>query len=276
MFFYSPENAGPMDSSMTTSSEQVLPSPTKVLKRKSRHRRSNSKGSLSSILSGPGKSPTKEALHNELEITQMNVEHSTDMDISPSVFRYLGPGTALRDKCNKHKFCNKEECLNEKNLNDVCFGCDGGCSDHTCSSKRSSRASADVESNVGDDSPCSPTPVLYDIVENQNIENQTQTSIREKDSNENLNSSLESDTRITTETSFTTNTTTTTTTTTETTNQDNILEDNVNKSIKRTSSDPQMSPKRSHNSFRLDNIDAAEAVVVQRRERKFRPHKVKY
>ena len=40
--------------------------------------------------------------------------------------------------------------LSFRNLNDVCFGCDGGCSDATCSSKRSSRVSADVESNTCD------------------------------------------------------------------------------------------------------------------------------
>ncbi|KAK6971262.1 mitogen-activated protein kinase kinase kinase 12, partial [Biomphalaria glabrata] len=34
----------------------------------------------------------------------------------------------------------------DNNINDVCFGCDGGCSDATCSSKRSSQVSADVES----------------------------------------------------------------------------------------------------------------------------------
>ena len=45
---------------------------------------------------------------------------------------------------------NREAVANEKNLNDVCFGCDGSCGDTTCESKRSSRASAaDVESNDG-------------------------------------------------------------------------------------------------------------------------------
>jgi hypothetical protein len=52
--FFSPENIH-MDSSLTTSSELVLPSPTKVRMRKSRHRR-GSKGSLSSIFSSPAKS----------------------------------------------------------------------------------------------------------------------------------------------------------------------------------------------------------------------------
>lgn len=38
----------------------------------------------------------------------------------------------------------------EKSVNDVCFGCDGVCSDYICSSKWFSRISVDIESNVGD------------------------------------------------------------------------------------------------------------------------------
>ncbi|KAK6995548.1 mitogen-activated protein kinase kinase kinase 12, partial [Biomphalaria glabrata] len=44
----------------------------------------------------------------------------------------------------------------DNNFNDVCFGCDGGCSDATYSSKCSSQVSADVE-NTFDLSPM-PSP----------------------------------------------------------------------------------------------------------------------
>ncbi|XP_055871514.1 mitogen-activated protein kinase kinase kinase 13-like [Biomphalaria glabrata] len=60
----------------------------------------------------------------------------------------------------------------DNNINDVCFGCDGGCSDATCSSKRSSQVSADVESTF-----TSPADILED---QSNL-------VQEKDSNENLN-----------------------------------------------------------------------------------------
>jgi hypothetical protein len=106
--FFSPENIH-MDSSLTTSSELVLPSPTKVRMRKSRHRR-GSKGSLSSIFSSPAKSPTKDALHEELHAKQLQLQRSDPRDVSPGVFKYLGPGTAVREyKSNdEHEFgCHK-------------------------------------------------------------------------------------------------------------------------------------------------------------------------
>lgn len=75
--------------------------------------------------------------------------------MTPSSFKYLGPGTAVRDTIqatmDEERFSDYDNVLKKSNnLNDVCFGCDGGCSDVTCSSKRSSRVSADVESNICD------------------------------------------------------------------------------------------------------------------------------
>ena len=51
---------------------------------------------------------------------------------------------------------------NPRNLNDVCFGCNGECSDATCCSKRSSQISADVESNLADTPKHSPAHRLRD------------------------------------------------------------------------------------------------------------------
>ena len=132
---------------MTTSSEQVLPSPTKIRARKSRHRRNNSRGSSKDI-TPPVKSPSGEGgggaegesskgLHPQ-SIVVNYVQH--DDHVSPSAFRYLGPATAIRE----HHTEDEHEAVEggdpapsppkvvsdlHGNMNDVCFGCDGGCSD---------------------------------------------------------------------------------------------------------------------------------------------------
>ncbi|XP_076461702.1 mitogen-activated protein kinase kinase kinase 13-like [Babylonia areolata] len=210
--------------SMTTSSEQVLPSPTKIRARKSRHRRSNSRGSAKDITS-PVKSPSFDgqeegeggcgnSLHPPSSAHPrgilVNYVHHED-HVSPSSFRYLGPGTAIREHQSDEEAGEERVVSSPKvpgapqgNMNDVCFGCDGGCSDATCSSsKRSSQISADVESSC--DSPArspvkpaaqpdlpslgtlinDPTAICPSHVPSNRSEPQSD-NVREKDSNENL------------------------------------------------------------------------------------------
>ena len=142
------------------------PSP-KSRSRKSRHKRNNSRGSAVQF-QNPNSvmSPTKDALHHELEAKTAVLQEMGEMHITPSQLKYFGPGTAIRELStsqdeDQDTFFHKHVPIDSKNLNDVCFGCDGGCSDATCSSKRSSRISADIESNACDTSGCtSPTQGL--------------------------------------------------------------------------------------------------------------------
>lgn len=110
-------------------------------------------------------SPTKDALHQELQ------EKSAALGdhITPSSFKHLGPGTAVREysldgDADSDMDIRKDALPSSnsgQNMNDVCFGCDGRCSDATCDSKRSSRISADVESNSCDTPSCrSPVHTL--------------------------------------------------------------------------------------------------------------------
>jgi mitogen-activated protein kinase kinase kinase 13 len=263
--FFSPENIH-MDSSLTTSSELVLPSPTKVRMRKSRHRR-GSKGSLSSIFSSPAKSPTKDALHEELHAKQLQLQRADPRDVSPGVFKYLGPGTAVREyKSNdEHEFgCHKcSRDLTHSNLNDVCFGCEGGCSDNICSSQRSSKISLDNSptADTADTSTPSPITESKDLIENQNIENinESKITLREKDSNENLNCSFDTDTGTENLTTMTSNLNT----------DDNTI---INTTLNRKINDPRSSPTLNINSHRLESM---EPVNVIRRERKLRSIKVR-
>lgn len=176
--------------------------------RKSRHRRSNSKGAISTSITSPVKSPTKDALHDELQSNQINLRHVDRTKVSASTFNFLGPATALRElgspteEKSVHELCLSANSVNcDKNLNDVCFGCEGHCSDVTCSSKETtpSRESADVESNACDspyDTTPSPSGHIENIVElqKQNDENDLDTKskstmLNDLDSNENLKSS---------------------------------------------------------------------------------------
>lgn len=287
----SPDNPeGIMDSSMTTSSEQVLPSPTKLRMRKSRHRRSNSKGSLGSIFS----SPAKAVVEAEEDLSEYHLRHCDEMDVTPRVFKFMGPGTALReykstedlhlpmsdsDHTHRPSELKQVDEVAEKSVNDVCFGCDGVCSDHTCSSKRSSRISADIESNAGD-SPCSPCPMspsqtMCDIEENCVNENQSkeQTDLavenetsfsRDKDSNENISNfpvrsgltHIGGDSLCTSDLHN---------------EEDNTV---IYNCVKRTSSDSEIrrSPKlMQHRLSSIDSLDSAPAVARERR--RARAHK---
>ncbi|CAG5118235.1 unnamed protein product, partial [Candidula unifasciata] len=185
-----PDSMKNTEGSMTTSSELVLPSPTKMRARKSRHRRNNSRGSMKDVVS-PVRSASCEIFHDDQSLEHPrpaglhHIEHGSHSPY-PGTFKYLGPGTAIREQrsedeiegmedklyrrqqvvAKRNDSCN-ENCslaaaspaasgrltnlrcsgsFKTANVNDVCFGCDGGCSDATCSSKRSSQISADVES----------------------------------------------------------------------------------------------------------------------------------
>jgi len=133
---------GPVPNGITLAVEEMQqPSPSRSRSRKNRHRRSNSRGSNNFPNNSSGvRSPTKEALHNELESKRVASHHQDGSNVTPSSLKHLS-----HQDC-----CLHDSELNHRNLNDVCFGCDGGCSDATCSSKRSSRVSADVESNTCD------------------------------------------------------------------------------------------------------------------------------
>ena len=209
--FFSPIKTGTSGSlnpaALPSTSDLMHPSPTKIRMRKSRHRRNNSKGSISTSNNSPSKSPTKDALHDELQSKPINLRHVDRTTVSSSTFDFLGPAAALRDcgsptgcddKTNDAESDKSVKC--DTNLNDICFGCDGNCSDNTCSSKRSSRASADVESNSNTlDSPydSSPTSNIQDMVENLNNKNENKSkTLPEKDSNENLNCSIDSNVPI--------------------------------------------------------------------------------
>jgi hypothetical protein len=174
-----------------STNDQSQPSPTKVRLRKSR-RRHNGRSSVTSghSTSSPVKSPAKEILHEELESKYENKSNSSKNDqkndhLSPSAFKYMGPGTAIRESGIEFSHSESEQ-TEQKNLNDVCFGCDGSCSDITCSSKRSSRISADVESNICDSECTSPThQALRRIIDDSNM-NPEEREETEIDSNQNL------------------------------------------------------------------------------------------
>lgn len=238
--------------------------------RKSRHRRNNSKGAISTSNCSPVKSPTKDKLHDELQANQISLRHVDRSKVSASTFNFLGPATALRELGspteNTQKSitdldlsANSNGCDNDKNLNDVCFGCEGQCSDVTCSSKEStpSRESvADVESNTCDsaqyDSTPSPSGYIENIVEFRNNRNDSKSNshsqsqsdskhtqtLSEMDSNENLKSSLvitDSDAPII-----------------EINKGDNS---NTDYSVKRNISDVEFSPSNPPSPLRLDSME---------------------
>ena len=97
----------------------------------------------------PVKTPTKEDLHRELEQKTSASQLREDSMVKPSRFKYLGPGTAVREmsisRIKEYDESDSEDKENiepppppppdSRNLNDVCFGCDGECGDTACSSK---------------------------------------------------------------------------------------------------------------------------------------------
>ena len=245
------------EGSMTTSSELVLvqPSPSRMRTRKSRHRRNNSHGSNKDVTS-PAKSPTLgSSRHSKPQdlLSPPSPFRSDQLDQERG-FKFMSPSTAIKEQdgieeesedmvlnqcqidqitkgiahiqeseINKNSSSSipqKHSPGDEASLRDVCFGCDGTCSDGTCSSKRSSQISADVESTC-DASPlhsphtqaleamsevtspecdsssrmqdtgscsCSCSP-LTSPAESQKPKNSNYT-VREKDSNENLHCTI--------------------------------------------------------------------------------------
>ena len=241
--------------------------------RKSRHRRSNSKGAISTSNSSPVKSPTKDKLHDELQSNQICLRHVDRSKVSASTFNFLGPATALRELGSPtekiHKSIadldlstNSKGCDTDKNLNDVCFGCEGQCSDVTCSSKESTPSRESVtgvesvtcESSHYDSTP-SPSGHIENIVEFRNNRNDTKSNsqsqtecsskftqsqtLSEMDSNENLKSSslviTDSDAPII-----------------EISKGDNS---NLDYSVKRNISDVEFSPSNPPSPLRLDSME---------------------
>ncbi len=101
------------------------------------------------------KSPTKDALHHELTSKTAAINHQDGTVVTPSRLKgVMTPRqltTTARDDSDADSVASLTAQQNHRNLNDVCFGCNGDCSDVACSSsKRSSVNSADVESNVAD------------------------------------------------------------------------------------------------------------------------------
>ncbi|XP_074651356.1 mitogen-activated protein kinase kinase kinase 13-A-like [Tubulanus polymorphus] len=246
--------------------EDGQPSPTRVRMRKHRARRQNR--SSSSTTSSPVKSPTcpRERHHHHpnchhKEFEQRPGTSNQDKYVSPTVFKFLGPGTAIRE--NSTEFHVREE---HRNLNDVCFGCDGSCSDVTCSSKRSSRISADVESNVCDSACSSPTHqslkriINEDDESNQNANLET-TAEAEKDTNQNLDprtliNVLEETIKQQQNQQ-------------QTENDDSklILNNSTNKAMKRSISDNENSVSQTPNKIahvRMDSTDSEGRVVMLR------------
>ncbi len=88
------------------------------------------------------KSPTKEALHRELTSKTAAINHKDGTVVTPSSLK--GIPTPLDSDAESLA----SAIHNARNLNDVCFGCDGDCSDMTCGSKRSSRG--EIESTLGE------------------------------------------------------------------------------------------------------------------------------
>ena len=247
--------------------------------RQKRHRRSNSKGAISTSITSPVKSPTKDALHNELQSNPINLRHVDRTKVSSSTFNFLGPATALRELGSPTEQKSLHEldlCTSgvncDKNLNDVCFGCEGHCSDVTCSSKETtpSRESvADVESNACDsvyDTTPSPSGHIENIVElqKQNDEHDLDTKskstmLNDLDSNENLKSSCvtnDSDAPII-----------------EITKGDNS---NLDYTIKRSISDVEFSPSNPPSPLGLNTMEEDNFVGQTRNSVRYRRPKVSY
>ena len=113
------------------------------------------------------KSPTKDALHHELTSKTAAINHKDGTVVAPSSLKGVMTPRQLtataRDDSDADSLASVRHGAHTRNLNDVCFGCNGDCSDAACSSsKRSSLLSADVESNVADTPKHSPAHQLRD------------------------------------------------------------------------------------------------------------------
>jgi len=190
----SPDGPAPNGSfvRMAGNSTQASPSPSRSRSRKSRHRGSHSaRAATNPFTTSPTvQSPTKDALHQELELKTAAINHKDGTHVTPSSLKHLSSEEALSRREDDGTLGPPHIHASSKNLNDVCFGCNGGCSDVTCSSKRSSHVSADVESNTGD-TPCtSPTQGLdlHDLGSKGQKDDSTNSNVQTTDTNENHDS----------------------------------------------------------------------------------------
>ncbi|XP_013394256.1 mitogen-activated protein kinase kinase kinase 12 [Lingula anatina] len=160
----SPTSPG-KESPLGTNPDQ--PSPRRM--RKIRHRRNNSRGSISQILA-TSSSPMKTSPEVDAAEVASNKIAGFVIDttkFSPSGFRYLGPGTAIReinDPAQKPEDSVPHAAAaylfsREHNINDVCFGCDGSCSDPSCSSKRTTPSGDQPDTGTNPSAVASPEPV---------------------------------------------------------------------------------------------------------------------
>ncbi|KAK6969753.1 mitogen-activated protein kinase kinase kinase 12 [Biomphalaria glabrata] len=117
--------------------------------RKSRHRCNNSRGSMKDITSPLKSQSTYEASLDTQTSDKLNPQGFILLTYAKTL-NFLGPATAIREYRSEDEADGQETRLTtlktlNNNFNDVCFGCDGGCSDATYSSKCSTQVSADVE-----------------------------------------------------------------------------------------------------------------------------------
>lgn len=206
------------------SPSHLHPSPSKMRMRKSRHRRNNSKSGISTSATSPVKSPTKDALHDELQSNTVLLRPVDRTKVSSSTFNFLGPATALRElgspterRPSRDLQLDARSYDCDSNVNDVCFSCEGQCSDMTCSSKETTPSRESVteaesctceSSQDTTPSPLSPRENIVNIVEFQNNKNHSKSKLQtstcsqnssdsnsqsqllyQMDSNENLKSS---------------------------------------------------------------------------------------
>ena len=101
-------------------------------------------------------------MHHELTSKTAAINHKDGTVVTPSSIKGVTTPRQLTTTKEDSDVESLSSIQNSRNLNDVCFGCHGECSDTTCCSKRSSQISADVESNVADTPTHSPAHRLRD------------------------------------------------------------------------------------------------------------------
>lgn len=186
--------------------------------RKTRHRRNNSRGSNTPNTT-PVKTPSesKDAVHIELIAKAAQLGQQGEIHFSPSSFKFLGPGTAIREIEAHHDtyLPGLHSRTVSPNMNDVCFGCDGQCKDPSCTSQRSTPVSAPTDMTTAESSTAA-SPIQdgaqsedYEIKKVINPEknvriNEIRNSYTEPDHNSNIDFSTKgSDNQYELETSLT-------------------------------------------------------------------------
>ena len=119
-------------------------------RRRSRYRHNNSPvssstASLVGILKSPAKHSTNAAPTVNIQSNPVADGRHDNMHVSPPSgrLRHYGPGTAVRnittERCCQPEKLSSMSVSETNNLNDICFGCDGSCSDPACTSKKSTK-----------------------------------------------------------------------------------------------------------------------------------------